>query len=119
MSRERFELVTVTNVITEESAAVGDYASTDQSEPTQVDLRGAVDALMSDHWDNIDARDVDVIAYPADYVQDYRTGAYAADTLIVRADSPANLERLMSCYAAARVAERARIDAYFARRAVR
>lgn len=113
--RARFELYRVTNVISEESSRRGDYASSEASDTVTVDLREAVDALLGDYWDNLDEREDTVIAYPADYVQDYRTGDWSADQLIIRADNPANLERLMACYHAARAAERARVDAYLAR----
>jgi len=97
--RERFELVEVENVITEESAREGDYASSEATEPVMIDLRTAVDAMLNGCWDNVDARgDGTIILYPADYSQNMRMGDWEGTELILRADSPMNGERLYACW---------------------
>jgi len=98
-----FTLYRVENVITEESARIGDYASSEATPVEPADLREALDALMSDCWDSIDERgDGSIIAYPADYVQNLRTGEWEAAELIIHSRRPEWSERLMALYRARR-----------------
>jgi hypothetical protein len=97
----KFSFYRVENVITEESAADGDYASSEPTEVEETDFRGALDALESDCWDSIDERgDGTVICYPADYAQDFRTGDWEASELILKARRPEWADRLMAVYCA-------------------
>jgi hypothetical protein len=103
----KFTLYTVENVITEESAAHGDYASSDATEEHGASLREVIEALESDCWDNIDERsDGTIICYPADYVQNYRTGEWSAEELIIHARRPEWADRAMALYDARRKARR-------------
>lgn len=84
-----FSLYRVENVITDESASRGDYASSEPTESEDASLRDALDALDSDCWDTVDVSgDGTIIAYPADYVQSMRTGDYSASELIISARRP-------------------------------
>jgi hypothetical protein len=66
-------------------------------EPT--DLRGALDALNSQCWDNLDAHgDGTIIGYPADSHMNMRTGADESTQLIIKARRPEWADRLMACY---------------------
>jgi hypothetical protein len=94
-----FSLYRVENVITEESASRGEPSSSEATPIEPATFREALDALDSDCWDNIDERgDGTIIAYPADYVQDIRTGDYSASELIIRARRPEWAARLVDCY---------------------
>lgn len=96
MSVPKFTLYWVENVITDESASHGDYASSEPTETQPVTFREALAALNSDCWDNVDTgRDGTIIAYPADYVQDFRTGDYSASELIIHARRPEWAYRLV------------------------
>ena len=96
-----FTLYRVENTITEESAAEGDYASSEASPEAPADLRSALDELLGDCWDSIDARgDGTIIAYPADYEMDIRTGEYSAEELIIHARRPEWADRLLNLYEA-------------------
>jgi len=96
-----FTLYRVENTITEESASRGDYATSEPTPETPADLREALDALRSDSWDNIDLTgDGTIIAYPADYTQNTRTGDYEAAELIIHARRPEWADRLLNLYEA-------------------
>jgi hypothetical protein len=96
-----FTLYRVENVITTESAKRGDYESSEPTETEDADLREALDALDSDCWDNVDLNGVGtIICYPADYSQNYRTGAWEADQLIIHARRPEWAERLLDVWEA-------------------
>ena len=96
-----FTLYRVENIITEESATRGDYASSDPTPEESATFREALDALRSDCWDNIDLHgDGTIIAYPADYVQNVRTGEYEAAELIIHARRPHWADRLLDAYEA-------------------
>lgn len=98
-----FTLYRVENVITEESAACGDYASSDPTPTEDADFRSALAALESDCWDNVDVRgDGTIIAYPADYAQNIRTGDYEAAELIIHARRPEWAYRLIDYWSATR-----------------
>lgn len=101
MSATPFTMYEVENVITDESAARGDYASSDVSPEVPATLREALDALLAGCWDNLDGRADSIVAYPADYHQDFRTGDYSASELIVSGD-PRNIARLLDLYDARR-----------------
>jgi len=97
-----FTLYRVENVITDESASRGDYASSDPTPKEPATLREAIEALQSDCWDNIDmTRDGTIIAYPADYSQNIHTGEWEAAELIIHARRPEWAERLLDAYNAA------------------
>ncbi len=96
--RDMFAIATIEEVITEESAREGDVASSDMSADDPCGVREALAALLDGCWDNVDWRDTEVIAYPADWHQDMFTGDYDATTLVVRANDPRNLERLARLY---------------------
>ena len=93
-----FAIATIEEVITEESSRSGDVASSDMSPDTPCGVREALADLLDGCWDHVDWRDSEVIAYPADWHQNYRTGDYEATTLVVRASDPRNLERLARLY---------------------
>lgn len=94
-----FSYYRVDNVITDESAAVGAYASSEPTDTTDTDLRGALDALESDCLDNIEqSRDGTIICYPADYHQNMRTGDYEASELIIHTRHAHWADRLLSLY---------------------
>lgn len=95
-----FTLYEIAETITDESARRGDVATSEASDPEPVTFREALEALRGGVWDNLDARASEVIAYPADWRQDFRTGEYAAETLVIRADDPRNLERLLAAFEA-------------------
>jgi len=98
-----FTLYRVENVITDESASRGDYASSAATPTESADLREALAALESDCWDNIDERDDGtIICYPADYAQNTRTGDWEADELIITARRPEWATRLLDYYRATR-----------------
>jgi hypothetical protein len=89
MQTSPFTLYRVENVITEESAEHGDYDSSEATPTENADFRDALVALDSDCWDNVDVRqDGTIIAYPADYTQNYRTGAYEGSELIINSRKP-------------------------------
>lgn len=90
-------IATIHETITDESAAVGDVASSDMSDAEPVSFRDALDALKQGCWDNVDWRATEVIAYPADWHQDMRTGDYDADTLVIRGPEH-QLARLARAY---------------------
>lgn len=96
--RPKFSIATISQTITDESAARGDYAISEMSEFESADFREALDALRCGCWDNVDWRASEVIAYPADYEQNIRTGAYEADTLVIRTERPEWLNRLATAY---------------------
>lgn len=98
-----FTMYEVENVITEESSEGGDYASSEATPAEDATFREALDALLGGCWDNIDStRDGTIIAYPADYNQNYRTGAYEGSELIITAKHPHHAERLLDCYSTKR-----------------
>jgi hypothetical protein len=112
MTRERFHVSSATSYITEESSQRGDYDRTEEGDEYNTDLSGALAALDSDCWDNVDVRgDGSIIAYPADYQQDYRTGEYEGTTLFIQADTLRNAERAFDLWSARKKERLRRIDA--------
>jgi len=95
--KARFTLHWIEEVITDESAANGEAASSKMDEGESVDLREAIDALRNGCWDNVDVRPAELIAYPADWRMDMRTGDYEASTLVIKG-SPKDIGRLVDCY---------------------
>lgn len=93
-----YYIATIAETITEESAAHGDVASSELSDDSPATLREALDVLQQGCWDSIDWRHNELIAYPADWHQDFRTGDHDAETLVIRARRPEWLDRLYNCY---------------------
>lgn len=80
-----------------------DYEAADSElvddETVETDLRGAIDALDSDCWDNVDERGDEVLLYPADHHQDMRTGEVTGTTVAI---SGRHVDRLMRYWMKAR-----------------
>jgi hypothetical protein len=99
MAATPFTMYEIENVITDESSAEGDYASSDASPEEPATLREALDALLYGCWDNVDGSSGSIVAYPADYHQDMHTGDYVGFEVIINGD-PRNITRLLALYEA-------------------
>ena len=97
MTYAPFTMYEIENTISEESASRGDYASSDASVEAPATLREALDALLDGCWDNVDAHADAVIAYPADYDQNYRTGEWSATQVVIHG-APRQIARLLDLY---------------------
>jgi hypothetical protein len=62
------------------------------------DLSQALDAMHSDNWDNVDEQHNSVICYPADSDHNFRTGEITQTHVVVEADRPENMRRLVNLY---------------------
>jgi hypothetical protein len=98
----KFTYYHVHNVISDESATRGDYASSERTNTSGAGLKKALELLNSDCWDNVDFNGDTIICYPADYRQDATTGDYSGSQLILTARRPEWAERLMDIWEAQR-----------------
>lgn len=111
MSSRLFTLTEIENTITEESAEHGDYASTDVGEAEPVDFRQALDALLNGCWDTVDLDGHgQIIAYPADYDQDSRTGEWSGTTVVITPRVVEHGERLLEVWASTAAQRREGLD---------
>jgi hypothetical protein len=67
-------------------------------ESVEGDLRFALGAMRSDCWDNVDEQVNSVICYPADSYHNFRTGEITQTHVVIEADKPENIRRLVNLY---------------------
>jgi hypothetical protein len=70
----------------------------DQEWVPEDSIRAVLNELGKEPWDSIDVRTDEVICYPADSHQDFRTGVHTSNQLIIRVKYPRWVDRLMSCH---------------------
>lgn len=73
------------------------YTDTDVSEKVIVDVEDAYAALCSDNWDALDIRSEEVLCYPADGHENFRTGDFTRTTVVV-CGSESAISALMDYY---------------------
>lgn len=93
-----FTYATISQTYTDESIENAESATSEMSEDAPVSFRGALNMLRDGCWDNLDWRAEEVICYPADWHQDFGTGEWDSETLVIRSRRPEWLSRLSCAY---------------------
>ncbi len=97
--RDKFTVQEIDRTILFSDDDSGDYSDEyDEGSVMPTDLAGALLALDSDCWDSLDYHGDAIICYPADSHQNYRTGEWESTQIIIKADRPEWLDRLMAIY---------------------